>query len=175
MRVYLGRSWPLLRGAGGRFFPSELSSSRTAKRLNSRIRLGKPRQWIGSGKPALRLRDLATQTGWSASGREGKLSQAGNWPAATASSLTVQWNSADTIPRVLAGFASRWPSAKGAQGKGTARRHRGPLGQAGRCAAATTTPSSHTTLRPPATRPSWKPIEALRRGIPPAAHHARDA
>ena len=51
------------------------------------------KQWIGSGKPgAIAALDDDLQTGWSASGREGKPSQA-MWQLAkplTASSLTVQ-------------------------------------------------------------------------------------
>ena len=160
-------------GPKGDFFLSELRliADGQAVKLESGSE-NHAKQWIGSGKPgAMAALDGDLQTGWSASGREGKPSQA-VWQLAkplTASSLTVQMDFSRHYSASLGRFRlsvakrDKAPKAKELPGDIEARlaKPADALGQADRDALRAhyiETTGDAAELR--------KPIEALRRGIP---------
>ena len=160
-------------GPKGDFFLSELRliADGQAVKLESGSE-NHAKQWIGSGKPgAMAALDGDLQTGWSASGREGKSSQA-VWQLAkplTASSLTVQMDFSRHYSASLGRFRfsvakrDKAPKAKELPGDIEARlaKPADALGQADHDALRAhyiETTGDAAELR--------KPIEALRRGIP---------
>ncbi|MEE2946803.1 MAG: PSD1 and planctomycete cytochrome C domain-containing protein [Verrucomicrobiota bacterium] len=160
-------------GPKGDFFLSELkliADGEPVKAASGSVNYAK--QWIGSGKPgAMAAMDGDLQTGWSASGREGKPSQA-VWHLVkplTAKSLKVQMDFSRHYSASLGRFrfsvAKRYktPKAKDLPGdiEASLAKHPDALGQ-----------EDHDALRAYYVETAGdaaelrKPIEALRRGIP---------